>query len=79
MGVGVLGNLGEVELLWEELDHVCVSGGCSGGYVALITTVMVEAVIMSLKTWADCDLDKILFDIFKVACRSGLMIFLLSK
>ena len=29
-------------MLQEELDRVCVSGGCSGGDVAVVTTVMVE-------------------------------------
>ena len=40
--VGGVGNLGEVEVLWEELNRVCVPGGCSGGNVAVVTTVMVE-------------------------------------
>ena len=40
--VGRVGNLGEVEALWEELNHVCMPGGCSGGNVAVATTVMVE-------------------------------------
>ena len=39
-------------------------------------TEMMEPVVMSLKTWADCALVEILFDSFKVACKSGLMIFL---
>ena len=42
MEVDGVGNLGEVEVLWEELNRVCVSGGCSGGYVAAVTSVMVE-------------------------------------
>ena len=42
MKVGGVGNLGEVEVLWEELNRVCVPGGCSGGNVAVVTTVMVE-------------------------------------
>ena len=39
---------------------------------------MREPVVMPLKTWADCDLEESLFDIFKVARKSGLMIFLLA-
>ena len=42
MEVGGFGSLGEVEVLWEEIDCVCVPVGCSGGYVAVVTTVMVE-------------------------------------
>ena len=42
MEVGGVGNLGEVEVLREELDRVYVPGGCSGGYVAVVTLVMVE-------------------------------------
>ena len=34
---------------------------------------MVEPVVRSLKTWADCALGGKLVDIFKVACRFGLM------
>ena len=40
--VGGGDNLGEVEVLWEKLNRVCVPGGCSGGNVAVLTTVMVE-------------------------------------
>ena len=40
--VGGVGNLGEVEVLREELDRVCISGGCSGGDVSVATPVMVE-------------------------------------
>ena len=40
--VGGVGNLREVEVLWEELDRVCVPGGCSGGGVEVVTTVIVE-------------------------------------
>ena len=40
------------------------------------TMDMREPVVMLLKTWADCALVEILFDSFKVACKSGLMIFL---
>ena len=29
-------------MLWEELDCVFVPGGCSGGIVEEVTTVMVE-------------------------------------
>ena len=29
-------------MLWEELNRVCVPGGCSGGNVAVVTTVMIE-------------------------------------
>ena len=32
---------------------------------------MREPVLMSLKTWADCALEESLFDIFKVARKSG--------
>ena len=42
MKVGGVGDLGEVEVLWEELNRVCVPSGCSGGNVAVVTTVMVE-------------------------------------
>ena len=35
---------------------------------------MGEPVVMSLKMWADCALEDIFFDIFKVARKSGLMI-----
>ena len=41
-GVGGVGNLGEVEVLQEELDRVCVPGGFIGGDIAVVTTVMVE-------------------------------------
>ena len=34
--------------------------------------------VMSLKKWADCALEEILFDIFKVARELGLMIFPLA-
>ena len=37
-------------------------------------TEMMEPVVMSLKTWADFALEESLFDIFKVAHKSGLMI-----
>ena len=40
---------------------------------------MREPVVMLLKTWADWDLEEILFDIFKVDCKSGLMILPLSN
>ena len=39
---------------------------------------MREPVVMSLKTWANCTLKEGLFDSFKVARRSGLMVFLLA-
>ena len=42
MKVGGVGNLGEVEVILEELNRVCVTGGCSGGNVAVVTAVMVE-------------------------------------
>ena len=42
MEVGGVDNPGEVEVLQEELERVCVPGGCSGGDVAGVTTVMVE-------------------------------------
>ena len=32
-----------------------------------------EPVVMSLKTWADCALGEIMFDIFKVDLKSGFM------
>ena len=35
---------------------------------------MREHVFMSLKVWAGCALEEILFDIFKVARKSGLMV-----
>ena len=40
--VGGVGDFGEVKVLWEELDRVCVPGGFSGGNISVITTVMVE-------------------------------------
>ena len=40
--VGRVGDFGEVEVIWEELNRVCVPGGCSGGNLAVVTTVMVE-------------------------------------
>ena len=40
--VGGVGDLGEVEVLWEELNRVCVPSGYSGGNVAVVTTVMVK-------------------------------------
>ena len=40
--VGRVGDFGEVKVLWEELDRVCVPGGFSGGNISVITTVMVE-------------------------------------
>ena len=40
--VGGVGDFGEVKGLWEELDGVCVPGGCSDGNVAVVTSVMVE-------------------------------------
>ena len=39
---------------------------------------MREPVVMSLKTWADCVLEESFFDSFKVARRSGLMVFPLA-
>ena len=39
--VGGVGNLGSVEVLQEELDRVYVPGGYSGGYVSVVTMVMV--------------------------------------
>ena len=39
---------------------------------------MREPVVMSLKTWADYALEESLFDIFKVARKSGLIMFLLA-
>ena len=38
-----------------------------------------DPVVMLLKTWADCALEESLFDIFKVACKLGLMIFPLAN
>ena len=40
--VGGVGDFGEVKVLWEELDCVCVPSGRSGGNVAVVTVVMVE-------------------------------------
>ena len=40
--VGRVGDLGEVEVLWEELDRFFVPDGCSCGDVAVVTTVRVE-------------------------------------
>ena len=40
--VGVVGDFGEVKVLWEELDCVCVHIVCSGGNVSVVTEVMVE-------------------------------------
>ena len=40
--VGGVGDFGEVKLLWEELECVCVPSGCSGGNVAVVTVVMFE-------------------------------------
>ena len=40
--VGGVGNLEEVGVLWEELNRVCVYGGCSGGDVAVVTTILIE-------------------------------------
>ena len=40
--VGGVGDFGEVKLLWEALECVCVSGGCSGGDVAVVTALMFE-------------------------------------
>ena len=40
--VGGVGDLGEVKVLWGEPDCVCVPGGCSGGNVSVVTTLMVE-------------------------------------
>ena len=42
MKVGGVGDLGEIKVLWEELDCVCVPGGCNGRNVAVVTTLMVE-------------------------------------
>ena len=39
---------------------------------------MREPVVMLLKTWEDYALEESLFDSLKVACKSGLMIFLLA-
>ena len=39
---------------------------------------MREPVVMSLKTWANCALEESLFDIFKVARKSVLMILSLT-
>ena len=39
---------------------------------------MSESVVMSLKTWADCDLEKCLLKICKVAVKAGLMMFPLA-
>ena len=38
---------------------------------------MREHVVLLLKTWADFALEESAFDIFKLACKSGLMIFIL--
>ena len=40
--VGGVSDFGEVKVLWEELNCVCVYGGCSGGDVAVVTAVIVE-------------------------------------
>ena len=40
--VGGVGDFGEVKVLWEELDCVCVPLGCRGGNVAVVTVVIVE-------------------------------------
>ena len=40
--VGAVGDFGEVKVLWEELDCVCVPSGCIGGNVEVVTAVMVE-------------------------------------
>ena len=37
-----VGDFGEVKVLWEELNCVCVTFGCSGGNISVVTTVMVE-------------------------------------
>ena len=37
-----------------------------------------EPVVMLLMAWADCALEESLFDVFKVARKSGLMIFPLA-
>ena len=42
MKVGRIGDLGDVKVLREELNCVCVPGRCSGGNVAVVTTVMFE-------------------------------------
>ena len=42
------------------------------------TMEMKEPVVMSLKTWVNCDLGESLFDIFKVACKSVFMTFPLA-
>ena len=39
---------------------------------------MMETVVMSLKTWADCAFGEKLFEIFKVASKSGLTTLLLA-
>ena len=41
MEVGGVVNLEKVEVLWELLDRVCVPGGCNGGDVSVVTTIMV--------------------------------------
>ena len=40
--VGGVDGFGEVKLICEEIESVCVPGGCSGGNEAVVTTVMVE-------------------------------------
>ena len=39
--VGGVGDFGEVKVLWEELDCVCVPSRCSGWDVEVVTMVMV--------------------------------------
>ena len=39
---------------------------------------MSEPVVMSLKTWADCDLEESLIESCKVALKAGLMMFLFT-
>ena len=39
---------------------------------------MSDSVVMSLKTWADWDLEDSLFESFRVALNSGLMMILLA-
>ena len=39
--IGGVGDFGEVNRLWEELDSVCVPSGRSGWDVAVVTAVVV--------------------------------------
>ena len=40
--VSGVSDFGGVKVIWEELNCVCVPGGCSGCNVVVVTVVMVE-------------------------------------